>query len=292
MLGHVFFVLSPLPKVREQVSVIFTGDCGDWILGGVSPVKKQFADLPDDALVQSHYDNYYNRGPIPEEEHECFFSEGFYQRIRGKSVDSFRRHYEKVRLPGSTNKAVYFALRNEALRKSGYGIALLRSQLLPRIPFYDNDLVDFALQVPPALRRDRYIQIQVIKRLAPDLARVSWQYSGLRIDAPLYQVLIRRGLYRMHQRLSRRSRGLIPWPYDKEIAPMEFWFRTTLRSWVEDLLLDRRTLDRGYLRGEAVRRILGQHMTAQKDHSYPIGALISFELWNRLFIDGDSVAET
>ena len=288
MLSNVFYVLSPLPQVRESVNVIFTGDCGDWILGGASPAKKKFANLSDDVLMQRHYDHYYNRGLIPEGEHSRFFSEHYYRKIQGKSVESFREHYRKVTVPGSTNKAVYFALRHEALRTSGYGIALLRSQLLPRMPYYDNDLVDFALQVPPALRRDRHIQIQVIKRLAPDLVRVPWQYSGLPADAGPRRVRVKRGLYRMHQRLSRRSNGLIPWPYDKEIAPMELWLRTTLRRWAEDLLLNRRALDRGYFREEAVRRILNQHMAGRGDYSYPIGALITFELWNRLFIDGDA----
>lgn len=291
MLSNVFYVLSPLPKVRELVNVIFTGDCGDWILGGGTPTEKQFANLSDEAVIQRRYDEYYNKGLIPEQQHSHFFSEQYYRRIGSRSVNSFREHFKKARVPGSTNKTVYFALRHEALRTSGYGITLLRSQLLPRMPYYDNDLVDFALRVPPELRRDRHIQIQALKRLAPDLVRVPQQYSGLPADAAPYRVRIHRGLYRLHQRLSLLSHGFIPWPYDKELAPMELWYRTTLRSWVEDLLLDRRTLDRGYFREEAVRRILDQKMPGPRDHSYHIGALITFELWNRLFIDGEPVDE-
>lgn len=291
MLSHVFNVLSPLPQVHNLVNIIFTGDCGDWILGGVTPVKQRFANLSDKVLAQRHYETYYDKGLIPEEEHSRFFSEHYYSKIQGKSVESFREHYRKVKVSGSTNKAVYFALRHEALRTSGYGLCLLRSQLLPRIPFYDNDLLDLALQIPPELRRNRHIQIQLIKRLASDLVRVPWQYSGLSPEAAPYQVRIRRAQYQAHQRLSRLSHGIIPWPYDKEIVPMELWLRTTLQSWVQGLLLDRRTLSRGYFNEEAVRQILDQHMTGCRDYSYRIGALITFEIWNRLFIDGDGVAD-
>jgi asparagine synthase (glutamine-hydrolysing) len=291
MLSNVFNVLSPLPHVRECASVVFTGDCGDWILGGGSSVKKEFVDASDEDLAQRRYDHYYNHGLIPEEKHSSFFSESYYRRIQGYSVASYYTQCEKVKVPGSVNRAVYFALRNEALRTSGYGISLLRSQLLPRMPFYDHDLVEFALQVPPVLRRDRRIEIQVIKRLVPDLVRVPWQYSGLPADDPVYRVQIQRGLYRVRQRLSRLSNGLIPWPYDKEIVPMELWLRTTLQSWVKGLLLARRTLDRGYFREDAVRRIIDRHMAGQGDYSYSIGALITFELWNRLFVDGESLVE-
>jgi asparagine synthase (glutamine-hydrolysing) len=291
MLSNVFNVLSPLPQVRSVVKLIFTGDCGEWILGGGTPVEKELTDVSGERAMQLRYDHYYDKNLIPEEEHSAFFSTSYYRRIQGKSVESFREHYKKAQVPGSINKAVYFALRHEALRTSGYGIALLRSQLLPRIPFYDNDLLDLALQIPPELRRNRHIQIQLIKRLASDLVRVPWQYSGLPADAALYQVRIRRGLYQAHQKLRRFSHGVIPWPYHKEITPMELWLRTTLQSWVKDLLLDRRTLSRGYFNEEAVRQILDQHMTGCRDYSYRIGALITFEIWNRLFIDGDGVAD-
>jgi hypothetical protein len=52
----------------------------------------------------------------------------------------------------------------------------------PRIPYYDVDLIDFFCTVPTAFVRDRRLQIDHLKRYAPDLARIRWQSA----DANLY----------------------------------------------------------------------------------------------------------
>jgi hypothetical protein len=51
------------------------------------------------------------------------------------------------------------------------------------------------------------------------------------------------------------------------------------------MLLDSRTISRGYFDGKAVSDILGDHETRRHDHGHMIFALIVFELWNRTFID-------
>ncbi len=48
----------------------------------------------------------------------------------------------------------------------------------PRLPFYDARLVDFFCTVPTAFVRGRRLQIDYLKRYAPDLARVPWQTTG------------------------------------------------------------------------------------------------------------------
>ncbi|MBN1120867.1 MAG: hypothetical protein JXJ17_07290 [Anaerolineae bacterium] len=53
---------------------------------------------------------------------------------------------------------------------------------VPRIPYYDIDLIDFFCTVPTEFVRDRRIQIDHLKRFAPDLARIRWQAA----EANLY----------------------------------------------------------------------------------------------------------
>ncbi len=45
----------------------------------------------------------------------------------------------------------------------------------PRLPFYDTRLVDFFATVPTEAVRGRKLQVDYLKRHAPDLARVTWQ---------------------------------------------------------------------------------------------------------------------
>ena len=52
----------------------------------------------------------------------------------------------------------------------------------PRLPFYDTRIVDFFSTVPSDFVRERRLQVDYLKRFAPDLARISWQV----FDANLY----------------------------------------------------------------------------------------------------------
>lgn len=59
--------------------------------------------------------------------------------------------------------------------------ASLRSYQLgafPRLPFYDTRLADFFMTVPTEYVAGRRLQIDYLKRYAPDLARITWQAGG------------------------------------------------------------------------------------------------------------------
>ena len=58
------------------------------------------------------------------------------------------------------------------------------------------------------------------------------------------------------------------------------WFRTVLRGWVEETLLQPESLERGYFNPDVVRRIVTEHMNGA-NHTVKIGALMSLELWHR-----------
>jgi asparagine synthase (glutamine-hydrolysing) len=73
-------------------------------------------------------------------------------------------------------------------------------------------------------------------------------------------------------------------------VPVSRWFRNELKDYVYDILLDPRTLKRGYFRREGVERLLDDHIALRYDHSSKIWALLFLEIWFRVFIDreGDS----
>lgn len=67
--------------------------------------------------------------------------------------------------------------------------------------------------------------------------------------------------------------------------PKDKWFQQELRTFAEDLLLDRKTLARGYFRKESLSRLLSHHATGRRDYSTWIWCLIVLEMWHRLFLD-------
>ncbi|HMT21070.1 MAG TPA: hypothetical protein PKE20_07485, partial [Promineifilum sp.] len=57
-------------------------------------------------------------------------------------------------------------------------LRVFQSAAFPRLPFYDTRLADFFLTVPTAYVAGRRLQIDYLRRYAPDLARVPWQATG------------------------------------------------------------------------------------------------------------------
>ncbi len=60
---------------------------------------------------------------------------------------------------------------------------MFQAAAFPRLPFYDSRMIDFFCTVPTSYVRGRQMQIDYLKRYAPDLARITWQVY----DANLYR---------------------------------------------------------------------------------------------------------
>jgi asparagine synthase (glutamine-hydrolysing) len=69
-------------------------------------------------------------------------------------------------------------------------------------------------------------------------------------------------------------------------VPLDHWFRNELRGYVRDVLLDRRTTERGYFRTDVVQQLIDDHQAGRFDHAYRLWALLVLELWHREWIDG------
>jgi asparagine synthase (glutamine-hydrolysing) len=70
-------------------------------------------------------------------------------------------------------------------------------------------------------------------------------------------------------------------------VPLDNWFRGPLAPLARDVLLDPRTIDRGYFRRETVQDLVDSHQAGRFDHSYRLWSLLIFELWARRWVDGE-----
>ena len=71
-------------------------------------------------------------------------------------------------------------------------------------------------------------------------------------------------------------------------ADYDQWLKQELRDWAESILLDPRTLKRGYWKPSGITRLLENHRTAERGTqrlARQLTALISFELWHRMYLD-------
>jgi asparagine synthase (glutamine-hydrolysing) len=68
-------------------------------------------------------------------------------------------------------------------------------------------------------------------------------------------------------------------------VPLSSWLRTDLHGWAREILLDPRSLDRGYFDPAAVHRLLDRHAAGTDADAKRIWALVMAELWHREFLD-------
>jgi len=71
--------------------------------------------------------------------------------------------------------------------------------------------------------------------------------------------------------------------------PVGQWWRNGARRDMLDLLLEPRTLQRGYFNPTAVRQLISEHTRGRRDRSYDIWTLLMFELWHRNFLEATGI---
>jgi len=76
-----------------------------------------------------------------------------------------------------------FKMEQYCFRFTATGFRMYQPGAFPRLPFYDNRIIDFISTIPSSQTKNRKIQIELLKRYYPDLAKIKWQ----KYDANLYQ---------------------------------------------------------------------------------------------------------
>jgi asparagine synthase (glutamine-hydrolysing) len=130
-------------------------------------------------------------------------------------------------------------------------IASMAHGLECRQPFLDYRVVELAARMPPRLKFRRGRGKRILREAFADL-----------LPQPI-------------RRRSKMGFGV----------PLDPWFRHELRDYARQVLLDRRTLQRGYFRPEAAAELLDQHQQGRFNHGYRLWALLILELWFRQWAD-------
>jgi asparagine synthase (glutamine-hydrolysing) len=67
--------------------------------------------------------------------------------------------------------------------------------------------------------------------------------------------------------------------------PLVHWMKHELKELIMTVLLDSRTLQRGYFEPRGVRQLLDEHFRGRRNHSGRIWRLLMFELWHRNYLE-------
>jgi len=99
----------------------------------------------------------------------------------------------------------------------------------------------------------------------------------------------------MLKKLAQRvgvPREVLDRPKQGFALPLVHWTRHDLRDMIMSVLLEPRTLQRGYFKPEAVRQLLDEHFRQRRNHSGRIWRLLAFELWHRNYLEAIPRHET
>jgi asparagine synthase (glutamine-hydrolysing) len=123
-----------------------------------------------------------------------------------------------------------------------------------RVPFLDNDLVDYVTRIPAEFKL-RPHESKVVLREA---------MRGLLPDETIF----------------RRKQGFTP--------PDQTWYKESF-GYIRDLVLGPKAIERGYFKPSYLEKILDDHLHDRQNNRFLIWSLMSFEWWNRLFVDREPV---
>ena len=127
-----------------------------------------------------------------------------------------------------------------------------------RVPFLDHELVEFTASVPAQYETSGLAGKFILKSAVEDLLPSDIIY--------------------------RQKMGFP--------TPWAFWLAGPQLDDLERLLLEPRSRERGYFKPDVVKRLFAEHRAGHRDHGNRIWRLLNLELWERVCVEGETLAET
>lgn len=273
-------------EMRQYIDVTLSGWIGDSTIGRNRDI---FNVIEDDYELFKGVVFYHT----PADLLSNLFKDEYYQLI-DKNLEMSKNHIlqigreSNIKYPG--NRFMYINLKERQRRFSLMGHILVRSSLEVRTPFSDYDFIDFNLKIPPKLKIRNRLYKKVILTMFPHLANIPNQKTGRLISLSVFQdriynilQLFKTNMNMLCKRIFKTELFADP----RDFARYDDWMRNNkrLREYIFSILMDERVSKRPYFNQEYIKEILDDHMSGKRNYSELIGRLMTFELWNRLFID-------
>jgi asparagine synthase (glutamine-hydrolysing) len=263
------------------VKVVLSGAGGDELFGGY---PWRYYRGTGAASREDYLDRYYGfwQRLVTDDDKPRLFRADVQSRIGElSSFDTFRSVFDGYQGPLAgrddyVNASLYFELKTFL-----HGLLVVEDKLSmahsleTRVPFLDDDLVEFAVRLPPSLKVRNLDRVQPVDE---NLAGKRVAYERTTNDG---KVALRRAMERIipPEVTERAKQGFS--------APDSSWFRGESIDYINRLLGNPRAMIYEFLEPAFVRGVLDEHTSGRHNRRLLIWSLLSFEWWCRTFLSSD-----
>jgi len=277
--------IALLDEVRSMVDLVLLGTFGGELFGSkITKTIKNFKSKKD--VINYLYKKNITVLPLSE------YQRAFNDNLRDVGRNLFNRFYEtfsQISFDKPEDIAEYWEYRNRQRRYIFQSFRYIDWYLETRHPFLDTDLVEFfALRLPYEMRLNEIFFQKALNYCFPCLSDIPWVRTMVPPGSSELALLIGRAkLFFKHKKdqiLENALKGRV------KFLPLDYrqydqWIRTGSRDYILRLLLDSRTLSRGFFNPNYVKRILNDHINYKRNYDQLICDMVNFELLHRIFFD-------
>jgi asparagine synthase (glutamine-hydrolysing) len=260
--------------------VVLAGTGGDEIFGGY-PWRYYRAVVNDD--FEHYVDKYYGfwQRLVPNQDLHKVLAPiwGDVKHVWTRDIfrDTFRRHADKMTRPEDyVNHSLYFEAKTFL-----HGLLVVDDKLAMahglegRVPFLDNDLVDFAMRMPVSQKLGNLKEVAGMDENTPGAKREAFYEKTRDGKLLLRQVM---GRYVPDTVANAVKQGFS--------APDATWFRGDSIDYVKRVLFDRKAAIYDVLDRAAVQGLVQEHLDGKQNRRLLIWSLLYLETFLKTFMDG------
>ncbi len=275
---------------RHHADIELSATGGDALTGQINkftglfpPSGRRYVGERARAALEDELFRRMMRGGIPED--APLYSPDFRKAASGCLREEFRESFKPIEAECFQDIVVHLKVQQMERRLTLPAIDLYGRQVMVRYPFYDYDLVDFLLSVPPEHRDNQRLYKRCIRTRLPGVAGVPHAVTGRPVREGDRRGVIAALVKSQLSAVARRAAGLKlgkPGTFDFYAQ----WFAGPLHDLVEHVLLRDGARERGYFEESAVRSLVRRHVARKASSPWPLFRLLTVEMLHRVFLEG------